>query len=52
MPAEKMDGNSLDVRQQLLEILKKETPQIFIEGKIDPAKLTAALGQDFEKTKR
>jgi len=46
MPAKKMDGFSLDVKQQLVEILQKETPQIFTEGKIDPAKLMAALGQE------
>ncbi|HML73898.1 MAG TPA: hypothetical protein PKB02_05335 [Anaerohalosphaeraceae bacterium] len=46
MPAKKMDGFSLDVKQQLVEILQKETPQIFTEGKIDPVKLAAALGQE------
>jgi adenine-specific DNA-methyltransferase len=51
MPAEKMDGNSLDVRQQLLAVLKNETPQVFAEGKIDSAKLAATLGQDISGDK-
>lgn len=46
-----MDGNSFDIQQQLLGLLQNQAPQIFTEGKIDPAKLAATLGQDISGDK-
>ena len=45
MPAEKMDGLSLNPQAELLALLKERAPETFVEGRIDAARLAATLGQ-------
>ena len=45
MPAEKMDGLSLNPQAELLALLKERAPEVFVEGRVDAAKLAATLGQ-------
>jgi adenine-specific DNA-methyltransferase len=46
MPAKKMDGHSLNLQQELLGLLKEKAPEVFVEGKIDPARLKQTLGEE------
>lgn len=41
----KINGNSLDVKSEKIEVLKKEFPEIFTEGKIDLDKLKKSIGE-------
>ena len=45
MPAEKMDGFSMEPQAELLALLKERAPEVFVEGKVDAGKLAATLGQ-------
>lgn len=41
----KISGASLNPQQEIVQLLKKQCPEVFTEGKIDPAKLKATLGE-------
>ena len=41
-----MDGRSVAPQTELLELLREKAPEIFVEGKIDPAKLKQTLGKE------
>ncbi|MHC4573442.1 MAG: site-specific DNA-methyltransferase [Planctomycetota bacterium] len=41
-----MAGNSLSPQKELLPFLKSHFPEVFSEGKVDPAKLKKTLGED------
>jgi hypothetical protein len=45
-PVQKMDGNSYNPQQELLDLVKSKCPQVFTEGKIDPKKLRQTLGEE------
>lgn len=45
---DRMDGSSANPQKELAELLKKQVPQIFAEGKVNPDKLKAALGEDLD----
>ncbi len=46
-----MNGRSVCPQNELLELLKEKAPEIFVEGKIDPAKLKQTLGEDVSADK-
>ncbi len=46
---QKMDGNSYNPQQELLELLKTRCPEIFTEGKIDNKKLRQTLGEEISE---
>lgn len=46
MSIKRMDGISQPPRERLLEMLREHCPEVFTEGKVDPAKLTATLGPE------
>lgn len=46
MSIKKMDGVSQPPQVRLLEVLREHCPEVFTEGKVDPAKLTATLGPE------
>ncbi|MCB4204548.1 site-specific DNA-methyltransferase [Deferribacterales bacterium Es71-Z0220] len=46
----KMDGKSLDLTNENIEILKKLFPEVVTEGKIDFEKLRVILGDEIEKS--
>jgi len=46
MDSRKMDGNSYNPQQELLELLKTKCPGIFAEGRIDCKKLRQTLGEE------
>jgi len=41
-----MDGNSLSPQKELLELLQRQFPEVFTEGKVDPHKLKLSLGEE------
>ena len=41
-----LEGRSASPQKELLELLRDKAPEVFIEGKIDPAKLRQTLGED------
>lgn len=45
---QKINGESLNPQHELLTLLQKQCPEVFTEGKIDPAKLKATLGEAVE----
>jgi len=44
----KMDGKSLSPQKELGELLRKQFPQVFAEGKVNPDKLKQALGEELD----
>ena len=46
--AEKLDGKSFTPGKELIELIKKNAPQVFTEGKVNPDKLKQALGEDLD----
>lgn len=47
---EKMDGKSMDLTKENIEMLKKLFPEVITEGKIDFEKLKIILGENIEKS--
>lgn len=44
----KMDGKSLNPQEELLELLKQKSPEVFSEGYVDCQKLKQTLGEDVD----
>lgn len=44
----KISGQSLNPQHELLAVLQAQCPEVFTEGKIDPTKLKATLGESVE----
>lgn len=42
----KLDGRSLNTQKELLDLLRKNFPEIFTEGKVDAEKLKKSLGEE------
>ena len=45
-PVQKMDGNSYSPQQELLELLRTKSPEVFTEGKVDVRRLRQTLGEE------
>lgn len=46
MDVSRLDGRSLNPQSPILARLMADLPELFSEGRLDPQKLKAALGQD------
>ncbi|MFH1545881.1 MAG: DNA methyltransferase [Patescibacteria group bacterium] len=49
MKKSKMNGNSFNPQEELLELLRKNFPEIFTEGRVDCEKLKKSLGENLNK---
>ncbi len=46
MKTKRIDGRSYNPQEEILELLKRQCPEVFTEGKIDPNKLRLTMGEE------